>query len=85
MSADLPRGDDAAVMTADEAIDALARRLYFKMEHFDPSGAPEWDDINEDGRAVYRFLVEDLFEDPSLVIPILRKELTDNDFMLGRP
>ncbi len=53
-----------------QAIEPLARRLFDKMEHQDPSGF-RWDDLDEDERWSYRVLVEHLLLADDLVMAAL--------------
>lgn len=57
-------------LTQEEAIEPLARRLYEKMEHQDPSGVP-WRALDEDERWSYRVLVEHLLLADDLVVNAL--------------
>jgi hypothetical protein len=69
MTGSLPHGDDPT--TPDEAIDALAQRLYWKMEHLDPSDEPPWDCLNDRKKDHYRLLIGYVMQHRSLVYAAL--------------
>jgi hypothetical protein len=69
-SAKLPH--NAAVMvkdapppeTQEEALEFLARRLHWKMEHLDPTDGPEeWEQLSEHQREFYRACVNAVFQE----------------------
>lgn len=45
------------------AIEALAARLHWKLEHIDPTGAPGWDDLEDDLKEDMRIVVRALLCD----------------------
>ncbi len=48
---------------SDEAIDALARRLHWKMEHLDPTDEYDWEKLSDRKREFYCISVESLLEE----------------------
>ena len=68
----------SAPLTREQALEWLARRLYGKFEHIDPTGE-SWEDVDEETRDMYRSATRHLFEAP---LSHLRLALaTDDDVM----
>ncbi len=55
----------------DEAIDALAKRLHWKMEHLDPTDDDDWEKMSDRQREFYRISVESLLEERAHLISAL--------------
>lgn len=54
----------AGVSTREEALEFLARRLHWKMEHLDPTNdPPEWELLSERQREFYRACTVSLFQE----------------------
>jgi hypothetical protein len=64
MALDLERIPNSLAISRERAIDALAARLYWKMEKLDPAlpDVPIWDGLTERQREFYRLCVSDLLE-----------------------
>ncbi|MEZ2329929.1 hypothetical protein AB6802_09405 [Mesorhizobium sp. RCC_202] len=52
------------------AIEELAKALYWKMEHLDPTGGPEWDRLSAKERGFYTSLIEHLIRQKCLVAAV---------------
>jgi hypothetical protein len=71
-------GGDEHPLSREQALEWLARRLYAKFEHIDPTGE-SWEDVDEETRDMYRSATRHLFEAP---LSHLRPALpTDDDVM----
>jgi len=55
----------------DEAIEALARRLHWKMEHLDPTDEDDWEKLSDRQREFYRISIVSLLEERALLISAL--------------
>lgn len=62
-------GADSAPLARDEATEALAKRLRWKMEHLDPSSRweTEWDNLPKQEREFYRLCVKAILNEAELV------------------
>ena len=49
------------------AIETLAERLHWKLEHVDSTGAPAWPDLTDHQRDIFRTAVASLLDEPQLV------------------
>jgi hypothetical protein len=58
-------------LTREEAIESLARRLYFEMETLDPSEDGDWSLLSDWQRELYRLTVSSLVEEERAVIRLL--------------
>lgn len=54
------------------AIERLAEKLYDKLEHLDPTpDAPDWYDMTDDGRDLYRVVIKSLLCDRAAIMAAL--------------
>jgi hypothetical protein len=51
----------------DDAIEHLAKRLHWKMEHLDPTEDPDWDLLTERQRDFYRLCIKSLLAERSAI------------------
>jgi hypothetical protein len=58
----------AGTVSRDEAIELLSRRLHQKMEHLDPSGDPEWEDLSDIQKEFYLSCVKALLQERPLLL-----------------
>lgn len=56
----------------EEALEALAERLHWKMEHLDPTGDPPWGELSDDERRFYKSCVRAILEERWLVNAFLK-------------
>ncbi len=59
-----PAGND---LSSEGAIEYLARRLHWKMEHLDPSEDADWGGLSERQKEFYRLCVREVIRDGSMV------------------
>lgn len=62
------------VMTRDEALEELAKRLHSKMEHLEPTDASEWIALTCRQKDFYRTLIEEICLFPDLVSKVIKDE-----------
>ena len=75
---------DRPALEENEAIDRLAQRLYWKMEHLDPSEEPDWEKLNDWDKDNYRLCVEAVvLDERDLVLCALG--LAHHDLIHRRP
>jgi hypothetical protein len=58
---------EARTDAARRAIDQLAARLHWKLEHLDPTGASDWSDLSDHQRDIFRIAVASLLDECQLV------------------
>jgi hypothetical protein len=52
----------SAPLSREDALEALAQRLYFHVNYLDPIGESEWDHADEAVRSLYRCAIERLIQ-----------------------
>jgi hypothetical protein len=63
-----PEDQTGCEITRDQAIEELARVLFYCMEHLDPTGRFDWEtDLDESGRELYRTCVRSLLREKRLL------------------
>lgn len=72
-------GANFPLAALDSAVTALAEKLYFSLEHHDPSGAPGWNLLPSIERHYYESVVEDLLVYGDLLARALALQLPDHD------
>ncbi len=63
--ADRPAFDNES--PPNEAIECLARRLHWKMEHLDPTEDEEWDRLTERQKEFHRLCIREVIRDELLI------------------
>lgn len=58
--------DRLAFPNREEALNLLAKRLHWKMEHLDPSENSCWDALGDRDRAFYHLCIEAIFNEREL-------------------
>ena len=69
MTCETPRG----IVPYEEAEEALAKRLHFTMERFDPSGSESWELLMPIEREFYRACIRELMIERHLVVTALTR------------
>ena len=60
--------NDIKSIARDDAIEILAKELYWKMEHLYPTEDGGWSDLEDDDREVYRQCVKSLLVHPQEIL-----------------
>lgn len=71
MSEGIADAEFPKIESSSEAIEALARRLHWKMEHLDPTDEYDWEKLSDRQREFYRISVESLLDDRALLMSAL--------------